>query len=163
MKVELNEYQISELKQALKDKKNAQHHRKIQALILYSECQNLTAVAKSVGFVHQTVRNLLNRYLEGGLEALLTENRGGRRHFYLTHEEEEEFLEEQASSAMNGEFVTVDTLFEAYQKRVGRKTSREGFYALLKRHGWRKVSPRPQHPKKADAKTILASKNKITI
>ncbi|MBF0806968.1 MULTISPECIES: helix-turn-helix domain-containing protein, partial [unclassified Streptococcus] len=71
MKVELNEYQINELKQALKDKKNAQHHRKIQALILYSECQNLTAVAKSVGFVHQTVRNLLNRYLEGGLEALL--------------------------------------------------------------------------------------------
>ncbi|MBF0806997.1 MULTISPECIES: winged helix-turn-helix domain-containing protein, partial [unclassified Streptococcus] len=72
-------------------------------------------------------------------------------HFYLTHEEEEEFLEEQASSAMNGEFVTVDKLFEAYQKRVGRKTSREGFYALLKRHGWRKVSPRPEHPKKADA------------
>lgn len=120
-------------------------------------------MAKSVGFVHQTVRNLLNRYLEGGLEAILTEKRGGRRHFYLTHEEEEKFLEEQSSSAMNGAFVTVETLFEAYQDRVGRKTSREGFYALLKRHGWRKINPRPKHPKKAEAKTILASKNKISI
>lgn len=70
---------------------------------------------------------------------------------------------ENSFFALNGEFVTVSTLFEAYQEKVGRKTTREGFYALLKRHGWRKVSPRPQHPKKADAKTILASKNKIFI
>ncbi len=44
--------QVHELKQALRDKTNAPHHRKIQALILYSENQNLTASAKSVGFVH---------------------------------------------------------------------------------------------------------------
>ncbi len=84
-----------------------------------------------MGFVHQTVRNLLNRYLDGGLQALLNENRGGRRRSYMTHEEEEAFLKEQLSSALNGEFVTVSTLFEAYQEKVGRKTTREGFYALL--------------------------------
>ncbi len=163
MTKELTPSQINELKQALRDKSKARHHRKIQALILYSECHNLTAVAKSVGFVHQTVRNLLNRYLDGGLQSLLTENRGGRRRSYMTHEEEEHFLNEQLSSALNGEFVTSHSLFQAYQERVGHKTTREGFYALLKRHGWRKVSPRPHHPKKADAKTILASKNKIFI
>ena len=68
---ELTKTQVEELKQALKNKNNAPHHRKIQALILYSECNNLTKVAKSVGFVHQTVRNLLNRYLSGGLEDLI--------------------------------------------------------------------------------------------
>ncbi|WP_422802734.1 hypothetical protein [Streptococcus sp. FT1-106] len=67
MTKELTPTQVEELKQALKDKNNAPHHRKIQALILYSECHNLTSVAKSVGFVHQTVRNLLNRYLSGGI------------------------------------------------------------------------------------------------
>lgn len=144
---ELTQTQLEELKQALKNKNNALHHRKIQALILYSECNNLTKVAKSVGFVHQTVRNLLNRYLSVGLESLLKENRGGRHR----------------SSSLNGEFVTVNSLFKAYQERVGHKTTRESFYALLKRHGWRKVSPRPQHPKKADAETILSSKNKIFI
>lgn len=64
---------------------------------------------------------------------------------------------------MIGEYVTIDALFKVYQERVGRPTIREGFYALLKRHGWRQVTPRPEHPKKADAKTILASKNKIYI
>lgn len=93
-----------------------------------------------MGFVHQTVRNLLNRYLDGGLQALLNENRGGRRRSYMTHEEEEAFLKEQLSSAINGEFVTVSTLFEAYQEKVGRKTTREGFYALLKRRGLVKES-----------------------
>ncbi|WP_422804325.1 hypothetical protein [Streptococcus sp. FT1-55] len=71
MTKELTPTQVEELKQALKDKNNAPHHRKIQALILYSECHNLTSVAKSVGFVHQTVRNLLNRYLSGGVRLLV--------------------------------------------------------------------------------------------
>ncbi len=62
---------------------------------------------------------------------------------------------------MAGKHVTVKELFEAYQEKVGHKTTREGFYALLKRHGWRKVQPRPEHPQKADAKVIEASKNKI--
>ena len=53
MTKELTSSQIEELKQAFKEKSNARHHRKIQALILYSECHNLTSVAKSVGFVHQ--------------------------------------------------------------------------------------------------------------
>ena len=160
---ELTQTQVEELKQALKDKNNAPHHRKIQALILYSECHNLTSVAKSVGFVHQTVRNLLNRYLNGGLDALLKENRGGRRRTNMTHEEDEVFIKAHLTPALNGEFLNVYTLFKAYKERGGDKTTREGFYALLKRHGWRKVSPRPQHPKKADAETILASKNKIFI
>lgn len=42
---------------------------------------------------------------------------------------------------------------------MGRKTTREGLYALLKRHGWRKVSLRAEQPKKADAQVIEASKN----
>ena len=58
---------------------------------------------------------------------------------------------------------TVNQLFEAYQKEIGRTSTRDGFYYLLKRHGWRTVTPRPEHPKKADAQTIEMSKNKIYI
>ena len=58
---------------------------------------------------------------------------------------------------------TVNQLFEAYQKEIGRTSTRDGFYYLLKRHGWRTVTPRPEHPKKADAQTIETSKNKIYI
>ncbi len=71
------------------------------------------------------------------------------------------FLEEQFVGSAPGQFVTIAEMHEAYQIKIGKETTREGFYALLKRHGWRKVTPRPEHPKKADAKTILASKSKI--
>lgn len=67
-------------------------------------------------------------------------------------EELKQALKDQLSSALDGEFVTVSTLFEADQEKVGRKTTREEFYALLKRHGWRKVGPRPQILKKQTQK-----------
>ena len=160
---EFTELQIQELKKALKDKKNNAHYRKLHALLLRSQGMSLTAVGKEVGLVHQSVRNLITRYQKGGLSELFTEHRGGRRHAYMSLEEEKAFLKKQLAMALKGEHVTVQKLFEAYQAEVGKTTTREGFYALLKRHGWRKVTPRPEHPKKADAKTIYASKNKIYI
>ncbi|VON78267.1 transposase [Streptococcus pneumoniae] len=44
-----------------------------------------------------------------------------------------------------------------------RSYTRDAFYQLLKHHGWRNIMPRPEHPRKADAQTIVASKNKISI
>ena len=163
MTIEITPAQAQEPKQALKDKANDKHYRKLHALLLRYEGKSLTAIGKEVGLVHQTIRNLITRYQEGGLSAILNEKRGGRRRSYLTIEEEQDFLKEQLEQARDGEFITIQDLFDAYQKRVGRTTTREGFYALLKRHGWRKVSPRPEHPKKADAQVIEASKNKIYI
>ncbi|HEM6033185.1 TPA: winged helix-turn-helix domain-containing protein, partial [Streptococcus suis] len=78
-------------------------------------------------------------------------------------EEETAFLKDQLERALTGEYVTIATLYQAYQKLVGQTTTRVGFYSLLARHGWHKVTPRPEHPKKADANMILASKNKIYI
>ncbi|CJC01043.1 degenerate transposase [Streptococcus pneumoniae] len=66
-------------------------------------------------------------------------------------------------AAEAGEFVTIDALFQAYKKELGRSYTRDAFYQLLKRHGWRNITPRPEHPRKADAQTIVASKNKISI
>ncbi|CGF58618.1 transposase family protein [Streptococcus pneumoniae] len=73
------------------------------------------------------------------------------------------FLARHLKAAEAGEFVTIDALFQAYKKELGRSYTRDAFYQLLKRHGWRNIMPRPEHPKKADAQTIVASKNKISI
>lgn len=163
MKLQLTQDQVSELQLALKNKSYAPFHRRIQCILLRSEGLTLTAIANLLGFVPQTVKNQIDKYLSEGLSSILKETRGGRNRQYLTLEEEQEFLKEHLSNSLTGEFVTIDTLYKAYQERVGHLTTREGFYALLKRHGWRKMTPRPEHPKKADAKTILASKNKIYV
>ncbi|VMU26721.1 transposase [Streptococcus pneumoniae] len=64
----------------------------------------------------------------------------------MTVEEEKAFLARHLKAAEAGEFVTIDA-----------------FYQLLKRHDWRNIMPRPEHPRKTDAQTIVASKNKISI
>lgn len=87
-----------------------------------------------------TVWRNLKKYKEFGLEALLQENRGGRHREYMTYEEEQAFLKRHIEAAQAGEFVTVNQLFEAYQKEIGRTSTRDRFYYLLKRHGWRTVS-----------------------
>ncbi|VNN33976.1 transposase [Streptococcus pneumoniae] len=105
----------------------------------------------------------VKKYEEFGLDSLLQETRGGRNHAYMTVEEEKAFLARHLKAAEAGEFVTIDALFQAYKKELGRSYTRDAFYQLLKRHGWRNITPRPEHPKKADAQTIVASKNKISI
>ena len=52
------------------------------------------------------------------LEALLQETRGGRHREYMTYKEEQAFLKRHIEDAQAGEFVTVNQLFEAYQKRL---------------------------------------------
>ena len=88
-----------------------------------------------------TVWKNLKKYKEFGLEALLQETRGGRHRKYMTYEEEKAFLKCHIEDVQAEEFITVNQLFEAYQKEIDRTSTRDGFYYLLKRHGWRAVTP----------------------
>ena len=36
---------------------------------------------------------------------------------------------------------------QAYQERTDKAVARSTVYRLLERHGWRKIVPRPRHPK----------------
>lgn len=49
--------------------------------------------------------------------------------------------------ATDGGMLTVSELQQAYRERVGKEVARSTVYRLLQRHGWRKVVPRPRHPK----------------
>ncbi len=161
--MKLTSKQEKELKHGLQDKSLSAYHKRLQVILFRSQGMSCKQIKDLLDVSNYTIWRLTKLYQTEGLQALITETRGGRRRSYLTVEEEQNFLKEQLESAIAGEFITIQDLFDAYQKRVGHKTTREGFYALLKRHGWRKVTPRPEHPKKADAQVIEASKNKIYI
>lgn len=155
---------LKELKAALKNQAYAPYHRRLQAILLRSEGLSFQKISDLTGYVPQTVKNQVDKYFKDGLSAVVTETRGGRHRSYLTVEEEQAFFKKILDSSIDaGEMVTTTSLFEAYQEEIGQEVPRQTFYALLKRHGWRKVTPRPEHPQKADAQTIVASKNKIYI
>jgi transposase len=43
--------------------------------------------------------------------------------------------------------LTVAEIQRAYEQRLGKAVAPSTIYRLLQRHGWRKVVPRPRHPK----------------
>ena len=151
------------LTKALKDKKNLRFHKRIQCVLFRIDGLSYRKIAELTGLSPQTASNQVRRYQEQGLAGLLTDKRGGSFRYYMTHDEEIHFLAEQFKKASQGDLLTIASLHEAYQSKIGKKSTREGFYALLKRHGWRKVIPRPEHLQKADAQAIVTSKNKILV
>ena len=44
--------------------------------------------------------------------------------------------------------LNVHDLKAAYEQAIGHSTSNSTIYNLLNRHGWRKLMPRPFHPKR---------------
>ena len=161
--MKLTNEETQKIEQLLKDSSYAKYHKRLQIIYFRSKEKSYKEIMDLLDYNKTTVWRNLKKYKEFGLEALLQETRGGRHREYMTYEEEQAFLKRHIEAAQAGEFVTVNQLFEAYQKEIGRTSTRDGFYYLLKRHGWRTVTPRPEHPKKADAQTIETSKNKIYI
>ena len=104
-------------------------------------------IAVVVGLSPNTVRALHSRYLRHGEDALLGGIRGGRRHCYLQPDEEKDFLQGFFAQAERGGILVVSEIKAAYEQRVGRTVPNSTVYRMPARHGWRKIAPRPRHPK----------------
>jgi hypothetical protein len=53
-----------------------------------------------------------------------------------------------AEAAGAGEMLNIHDLKTAYEQAIGHHTSNSTIYNLLARHDWRKLMPRPFHPKR---------------
>src|SRR5262249_21546207 len=87
-------------------------------------------------------------YEHGGIKALKPKPNGGRKHENMTLAEEKALLARFAKAAGAGEMLSIHDLKAAYEKAIGHATSDSTVHNLLHRHGWRKLMPRPHHPKR---------------
>jgi transposase len=104
-------------------------------------------IARHCGVSKATVHQVISTYNRLGVVGVETPGKGGRRHQYLTREEEEQFLAPFFTRAQAGEIATVREIWQAFEQRVGHHVDDSTIYRLLDRHGWRKLMPRPRHPK----------------
>lgn len=104
-------------------------------------------IAQLLGWSTATVHVLHSRWAKEGEAIFDVHRRGGRHHQYLTPEQEQELLAPFVQRAQGGGMLTVAEIQQAYRERSGRQVARSTIYRLLERHGWRKVVPRPRHPK----------------
>ncbi len=104
-------------------------------------------IALHTGVSATTVHRVISTYNRLGPAALETPGKGGRRHEYLTREEERQFLAAFFARAEAGEIATTAEIWRAFETRIGHAVDDSTIYRLLNRHGWRKLMPRPRHPK----------------
>lgn len=114
-------------------------------------------IADMVGLNVGTVRNLHSAFSRDGEAALKLSGKGGRYHAYLTQDEEASWLEGFRDSGETGGILEVSKIQAAFEEKVGRKVAKSTVYDLLHRHGWRKITPRPRHPK-SDPEAIASFK-----
>jgi transposase len=104
-------------------------------------------IATAVGLSCNTVRCLHSRFRLYGVEALSGVGRGGRRRQNLSVEQEDEVLRPFLEEAGIGGILVVNPIKIAYEQAVGHTVPKSTVYRLLARHSWRKLAPRPRHPK----------------
>ncbi len=144
----ISEEQVAELKHLMHKPCTVAEYKRMQCIWLRATL-NLTPekIAVAVDLKPSTVRQIQSRYLRNGVATLLGPGRGGRRHEYLTHEEERAFIEQFRHEAESGNVLEVSDIKRALETKVGHPVHKTTVYRMLDRHGWRKIIPRPRHPK----------------
>jgi transposase len=104
-------------------------------------------IARDTGVSVTTVRRVISTYNRLGLAAIETPGKGGRRHEYMSLEQERTFLHPFFARAEQGEIATAEQIQRAFEAEVKQAVHISSIYRLLDRHGWRKLVPRPRHPK----------------
>jgi transposase len=143
-----NHLTIEQVKEKMKDAKDAKQLMRWQ--IVYTaliQPRKAEEIATSVGVSKSLVQKVISRYNKQGIQSIEIKESGGRYHEYLTKEEEKQLLAPFFERAEKGELVTTESIYLAYKEKVGHSVHETTIYRLLKRHSWRKVQPRPRHPK----------------
>jgi transposase len=139
---------VERLAPLLKQARSPAEYQRLQCVWLRATLGlSASQIAQALGWQASSVRHVQARYLREGEETLRDRPRGGRYHAHLTREEEQELLAPFIGKAQRGEVVIAAPLQQAYQDRLGYPVDPSIVYRALHRHGWRKVQPRPQHPK----------------
>lgn len=119
-------------------------------LIIYNalvDPREASKIAKHTGVSVSTVHTVISDYNRLGVASVETSGKGGRRSDYLTLEEERDFLRPFFERAAKGEIATAAQIKQEFEHRIGHEVHKTTMYRLLDRHQWRKVVPRPCHPK----------------
>ena len=107
-----------------------------QALIAPRQAED---IAKTVGVSLSTVHRVIAMYKQGGVAAMETPGKGGRRHQHLTLSQERAFLQPFWARVARGELTTAVEIKLAFEAQIGHETNKSTIYRLLDRQGWQQL------------------------
>jgi len=137
-----------ESEKILKKVRRAGESKRVQCVLMRCLGSDSRTIGRIVGYGSNHVRLVWRWYRTGGWSRLLGEQRGQNRgKAHLTLEEEALFLEQFKTKAKRGRLLLSKDIHKVHQEKIGKNINQTVTYRLLKRHGWRKIVPRPEHPK----------------
>lgn len=77
----------------------------------------------------------------------------------MTKNEEDEVLASCKKEGDAGGILEISSVKHAYETKLGHPVHETIVYRMLHAHGWRKIAPRPQHPKRDQEKADEFKKN----
>jgi len=149
--IQIPKKRLAELERYRGSKFTAPELRRFLCVWLRAE-QGLPAaeIARAVGFHEVTVRTVQRDFIARGGGAIRGGKRGGRRRQLMAVGEEAEFLKGFLEAAADASLPAAREIGSALEKRLGRRVHASTVYRMLRRHGWRKLVPRPRHPKQSE-------------
>ncbi len=139
---------IDALADRLKKAKGRSEYQRIQCVLIRATLDSTASeIARLLGWSTTTVHVIHSRWAKEGDAIFDLKNKGGRRNQYLTAEEEVEFLRPFLAKAEAGGLLSATEVKVAFEARIGCAVAKSTVYRMLDRQGWRKVAPRPRHPK----------------
>ena len=157
MKYNFSKSDREKIEKARKINRDKQIENRLKVLLMRCDGKKQKEIAEVTGFARSHVCSIIRKYFEEGLTAISEKHYKSNR-CNMSFEEEEKFLASYSEQAKQGHILCVKEIEAAYIAKVGHSISSGQIYRVLKRHGWRKVMPRSQHPKKASEEAIKASK-----
>jgi transposase len=138
----------AELAPMLKQAQSSAEFQRLQCVWLRAALDlSAPQIAQALGWQADHVRHVQAAYLRQGTEALRDKPQGGRRHAHLTRAQEQELLAPFLRLAQEGGVLVIAPVQAAYEAAIGHPVHASVVYRALHRHGWRKLAPRPKHPK----------------
>ena len=139
---------IGRLAERLKRAGSHAEYQRIQCVLIRATLGSTAAqIAQLLGWSTATVHVVHSRWSKEGDAIFDLRGRGGRHNQHLSPEQEQQLLAPFVERAQAGGMLTVVEIQRAYQEQLGKEVAPSTVYRLLDRHGWRKVVPRPRHPK----------------
>ncbi|MGH8788276.1 MAG: winged helix-turn-helix domain-containing protein [Cupriavidus necator] len=139
---------VTRLAERLKRATSHAEYQRIQCVLIRATLGSSAAqIAQLLGWSTATVHVLHSRWAKEGEAIFELRGRGGRHHQHLSGEQEQQLLAPFVARAEAGSMLSVAEIQQAYQQQLGKSVAPSTIYRLLDRHGWRKVVPRPRHPK----------------
>jgi transposase len=146
--IECDKPTIARLAERLKRAQSHSEYQRIQCVLIRATLGSSAAeIAQLLGWTTATVHVIHSRWAKEGEAIFELRGRGGRHHQHLSEEQEKKLLAPFVARAQAGGMLSVAEIEQAYRERTGKVVARSTVYRLLERHGWRKVVPRPRHPK----------------